>query len=771
MNRRYVRTGITGAVVGLIATFMVMVSAQSASAHVERPSYWPDPKADCTITPCAGGAVPTAKTLASAVGPQKYGTVRVVCQPDSMTRLRASIANARAKGYYERPTVHLNFSAAEATELLRINTALFAKCAYNQIQAAVNASGNNDRVVVLPGLYMEPTSRSKPTHDPACAKYTIKADSGDPGALSHEYQMQCPNDANLIAVIGRGHDVGTAPSPALEDRHGIPAVGKCIRCNFQLEGSGVAPDDVIIEAGDPKAGDKGPSAVGHAKDVGIFADRADGFVLRNVKVRHAREHDIYILESDGYLLDRFKAYYAGGYGVLTFVEDHGVMQRCDAAGNGDSGLYPGAGADSTDNRYLPFYPDYRYSQVVQYCDSHHNTGGFSGTDSHGTLVQYNNFYDNALGFTTDVFTAPGHPGFPQHGNVLRYNNFFGNNFNPYLSTTDVAPFVAAPVGTGLWLAGGNNNIVQGNKFWDNWRRGVMLFAVPDATVCGPPPLGSKTPVPGCKLAGISTSYGNRIYDNVFGRAANGTVQPNGVDLWWDAFPGNTGNCFWANTSATGKVTDNMSLPTLSLPNCSNGTKPSSSIGLGNVVAETELVACLAGLQVGGYPQGNNTICDWSNTPPKPGSATSAKTASVQTSGDQTAEFAAVCRLGLSPNLCKSFNTLLGNRWRLIDTIAALVSPLAGAHPVYTQGRLSSFDCSWWRKATANEKLGMVERIRQMNEVTISGSPGSAAYGHGATLTDTMAARLFEDRCSFFGAGAFALYKIYGAAAPFASSVG
>ena len=48
-------------------------------------------------------------------------------------------------------------------------------------------------------------------------------------------------------------------------------------------------------------------------------------MLRNLTVRHAREHDIYILETDGYLFDRFKTFYAGGYGVLTFVEDHGVI--------------------------------------------------------------------------------------------------------------------------------------------------------------------------------------------------------------------------------------------------------------------------------------------------------------------------------------------------------------------------------------------------------------------------------------------------------------
>ena len=48
-------------------------------------------------------------------------------------------------------------------------------------------------------------------------------------------------------------------------------------------------------------------------------------MIRNLKVRHATEHDIYVLETDGYLLDHFKTFYGGEYGVLTFVEDHGVM--------------------------------------------------------------------------------------------------------------------------------------------------------------------------------------------------------------------------------------------------------------------------------------------------------------------------------------------------------------------------------------------------------------------------------------------------------------
>ena len=81
-----------------------------------------------------------------------------------------------------------------------------------------------------------------------------------------------------------------------------------------------------------RAGDHGPAEP--AKDVVIRADRADGFVLRRVTVRHAAEHGIYVLEADGYLLDRFQALYNEDYGVLTFVEDHGLIRNCEAAGSG-----------------------------------------------------------------------------------------------------------------------------------------------------------------------------------------------------------------------------------------------------------------------------------------------------------------------------------------------------------------------------------------------------------------------------------------------------
>jgi len=684
-----------------------------AGAHIERASYWPNPAPDCSIHPCAGGEVPTPRSLESAVptlgaptcvrrrtirvrlrgrhgrrlraaaiyvngrrvsrvhrvalrrrrqitlrnlpsgavtvrvvrrtrrgrrrvrtrtyqpcvGPAHTpsasspvgggGQTRVVCQADSLERLKQSIASAESAGYVVRPSQgRQKIGEAEGNELLELNKRLFDHCAFDSIQKAVNASGNNDRVVIMPGVYTEPASRAAPTHDPACMRYTITNDrNNQAGAVSYAYQFHCPNDQNLIAVLGREPGAAPPPQPPRPDRHGIPDLGPCIRCNLQMEGSGVSADDVVIDAGRVESGDHAP--IGNVKDVGIRADRADGFVLRNLKVRHAAEHDIYVLETNGYLLDHFKTLFGGEYGVLTFVEDHGLMQNCEAAGNGDSGLYPGAGASTGRKRDTKIYPQFRYSQEIRNCDSHHNSGGYSGTDGSATHVDHNNFYDNALGFTTDVFTAPGHPGYPQDSDLIEDNNFYSNNFNPYVKGSDVVPSIPVPVGTGLWIAGGNDNVIRNNHFYDNWRRGMMIFAVPDQVVCGPAGVNPSL-LAGCNPTAVppSTSYRNQVYGNVMGRSPDGTVAPNGTgdvstgrtDFWWDQYSGNTGNCWHDNIGKDGTAASVTSTPPAPvLPSACD----SSSVGTGGPAQESELTNCLADITF------DTKSCNWFTTPSKP----------------------------------------------------------------------------------------------------------------------------------------------------------
>ena len=66
--RRLGRVSSTrSAATAAVAIVIALLVPALASAHVERASYWPDPAPDCSVSPCAGGAVPTPRTLASAL--------------------------------------------------------------------------------------------------------------------------------------------------------------------------------------------------------------------------------------------------------------------------------------------------------------------------------------------------------------------------------------------------------------------------------------------------------------------------------------------------------------------------------------------------------------------------------------------------------------------------------------------------------------------------------------------------------------------------------
>ena len=702
----------------LLAAFLAFTA--TAAAHVERPAYWPDPAPDTSISPATGGEVPKARTLGSALKASEPGTTRVVCQKNSMALLRRSVGSAKKNGFYIRPTDKRTLSRKAARRILRVNKRLKKMCKFSEIQPAVTASGNNDRVVIMPGLYEEPNSRSAPTHDPACDPYRTNGDK--PGqentALSYEFQFRCPNDQNLIAVMGRGLSETKPPMPPRENRHGIPDEGPCIRCNLQIEGSGVNADDVIIEAGDASKGDGGPNGVGTKKDVAIRADRADGFVLKNVKVRHAKEHGIYVLESDGYLLTHFKAYYNGLYGTLTFVEDHGVQQHCDAVGHGDSGIYPGAAVETGSQR--PEGTEFRYNQVVRYCDLHHNMAGYSGTNGNAVHVHHNNIYDNALGLQTDVVTGAGHPGYPGDSMLVEKNNFYENNFNVYEEDSSVVPAFPFPVGTGLWIAGGNRHEIRDNYFWDNWRRGTMLFTVPDQLVCGEAAGGNQQA--GCNPNGQSTSFDNSHYDNKMGMRPDGTPDPNGTDFWWDPYPGTTGNCWWDNKPAPGtKIT--ISPSEREFPDCDGGKNRSESRGMGDPRQTQELLSCVAAFETRQFDP--NGPCPWFKTPPEP----------QPKGGGGRAASRSTAFSALSPPV-----------------------PRRVKGPLDRRSDFSAVSCTEWNAASDRDRAWVVKSVREFAGGVVV--DGEKAVGYGDVLTDAQAHDIFNSTCSKRYAQGFVLYKLY-----------
>jgi hypothetical protein len=626
------------AMVAIAAVTATLVAVPVALAHIERASYWPNPAAEKLGKTTTGGKVPTVRPLFKALANKKTArNTHVVCQGKvpkkpkkgasekklrkynkavmknkSMKRLNKTLKkavfnkNKKKRGYVLRPSEpKVKVKQKYGEKLRKFNAKLLQKCKFDSVQDAVDKAGNNDRVIVMPGVYTEPDSRSAPTNDPKCDGLEETNDRGQTGALSYRYQLSCPNDQNLVAVLGREPGATPPPQPPNPDRHGIPDEGSCIRCNLQLEGSGLTPDDVVLDAGNVAAGNGGPP--NPVKDVVVRADRADGFVLRNMNLRHAAEHGIYVLETDGYLLEDFKTFHNEEYGVLTFTSDHGVMQDCDAAGSGDAALYPGSAPDTGEQVRAP--DTVRYNTEITRCDMRHSTIGYSGTSANAVWMHHNDFYDNALGFSTDVFTAAGHPGFPQDSDLIENNEIYSNNFNPYLPGSDVVPTLGVPVGVGGWIAGGNNNTFRNNHFWDNWRRGFMLFAVPDIFVCPP---GDDDQIPGCDPTEANTAFRNRFHGNKMGVAPAGAILPNGVDFVWDENKNgfnpaeNSANCWFDNTGKDGTAASVTSEPASLPSDCSNS--PGGGLPPSPIVSE--LITCST------LPDGDPG-CPWYTTPPKP----------------------------------------------------------------------------------------------------------------------------------------------------------
>ncbi|MGH2789119.1 MAG: right-handed parallel beta-helix repeat-containing protein [Actinomycetota bacterium] len=447
------------------------------------------------------------------------------------------------------------------------NRALYRECrrgGFRNIQAAVNSvTRRRTRILVLPGRYLELPSRARLRGE--CA------DFADRQLLTHGEQRRCPHAHNLIAIFGDGNDSNRVCDGRL--------------CELQIEGTGATPRDVIID--------------GHFKKLNVIrADRADGVYFRNFTVQQSTFNALYVIETDGFAIDRVLGRWNDEYAFLTFASDHGLYKRCEAYGNGDSGIYPGSAA--------PHYGA-RPSIEIRRCRSHHNLIGYSGTAGNSVYAHHNRFYKNSAGATMDSF-FPNHPGLPQNNAVFRHNKIFSNNKDYYRYYRDgtcdkpyrergykngvVCPAVPVPIGTGIMVAGGNQNLFASNWIYDNWRYGTMLFWVPAAV------RGENDPD-----KQYDTSHFNRYIVNRMGVSPAGRGLPNGTDFWWDEE--GAGNCWERNRSPGGVTSDPATLP-----DCDQ----TPVFSPGNSDKQGFLAPCATWSRENYDPPG----CDWTQRPDRPG---------------------------------------------------------------------------------------------------------------------------------------------------------
>jgi hypothetical protein len=528
-----------------LSVLAFLVLAAAAQAHPERPTVFP------------------AYRVAGAPKYRTTGPAVVVCQKDSKARLKALY---KGKGKKTR------------RELKR-KLALLKKCRFSEIQKAVNASKTGYRILLMPGVYTEPTSRASKfgvyQQEPCANDYAVTEgfddapppagpSSADPPVRpNRNFHIKCPNSRNLIAIVG-DDTVETDPS--------APSDPKCVRlCNLQIEGYGKTAKDVLITSDRIKT------------DV-IRVDRAYGIYLRRFTIENGAFNGIDIVETDGFTVKEIEARFNQNYGILSFTATNGLYDRIDAHHNGDSGVYPGSGMKGCALENHDIYGTcatlgcQRWTTEIRNSHSHHNVLGYSGTAGNSSWVHDNEFDDNASGLTTDSF-ASGHPGMPQECFKWERNRIHSNNLNLFTdenqqkcaaggTTFDkrpqelVCPQFQTAVGTGVLIAGGNRNLLRDNWIYDNWRWGTAQLFVPAAVRDDNDPDHQE-----------DTSNGNRYLDNRMGVTPDGKRDANGVDFWWDEQ--GVGNCWTGNVGPNGGATtsDPLVVPGCSSPSNSPSSRP------------------------------------------------------------------------------------------------------------------------------------------------------------------------------------------------------
>jgi Right handed beta helix region len=470
----------------------------------------------------------------------------------STTVLTSSVLAASASASADRPvtplagTYHVPaYRPAPATprlvvckpggDLTGLAQQLARECAYHDIQAAVDAVRlRGTTIYVLPGTYRERPSLAAPS-----GSCRALADRG--AALSYEEQRACPHLRNLISVSALG--------------------------DLQIEGVG----DGVVIAGD--------------KPIGVRADRADGFYLRNVTVKGFAEDGVAVVETDGFALDRVTALDNDGHGLAAYATDHGVIADCQASGNGDAGIATASASDQRGNRL---------SVEIRGCRSHGNLVGYSGTAGDSVYVHDNEFSGNATGAVLDSSVQA--VGMPQNHAMFVANRVFGNNADPYRDCRSHCPPRVVPVGTGMLLAGGDENTYASNFVYDNWRYGIAQYWIPADRRGETDPAKQR-----------DTSHGNRYVGNLMGVTPSGAQAPNGVDFWWDEQ--GDGNCWQNNASSWGHPRSDPA----TLPDCDHPSAGGPYAQQGNP-AKTGVVTTCAGY-VPGRPAPKG--CPWLGAPPRP----------------------------------------------------------------------------------------------------------------------------------------------------------
>ena len=401
---------------------------------------------------------------------------------------------------------------------------------YSSIQAAVDAAGPGDWVLIGPGDFHETGNRVPPGavgDDTAGAAVLVTTPGIHLRGMDRNGVVLdgTKPGASLCSSAAADQDPGPlGPAGAATGRNGLivfkasgVSVENMTACNF-LSGADTPGDEIWFDGG----GSSGTQQIGSWR---------------------------------GAFLSATSSYFAGAnqpfaqYGIYASnTWGPGLFTQVYANNMGDAAFYIGACPDC--------------NTVLDHAHGQNSAEGYSGTNSGGHLIIQNSEFDhNYIGIVTNSQNNDDQPS-PQSGHcpgdetgptgthscwLVTHNSVHDNNNANTPTSPDV---VGAPGGTGVLIVGGRFDTVADNDIRDNGAWGVLLV----------PEVDTETwiPIAHCKggigLKALSLCYyddwGNEIENNTLSN--NGFFRnPSNVDLAEMSNLEFPGNCWHGNVDTSG----------------------------------------------------------------------------------------------------------------------------------------------------------------------------------------------------------------------------